>query len=52
MDEKELKEYLKENLSIQIDTFKDYGSKGFIVQLILKDEVISEDRVHTAFWQD
>ncbi len=43
----EIKEYLKENLRIEIseDWYRDYGSSGtsIIVKLVLEGEVLSSD---------
>lgn len=46
MDDKELKEYLKQHLKVEAKYVYRYGSiKRLCVRLKIDDEVISEDRV-------
>lgn len=45
MTEEQLSEYLKNNLSIRINTERDWYSRGIKVELVIDGEVISSDSV-------
>lgn len=50
--EKFIEEYIKNNLSIRIEKYQDYGSKGFDVSLILNNKEISSSYVATEYDRD
>lgn len=53
MDELELKQYLKNHLTISIDTrYVSYDGNKLEVKLMLDDEVISSDYISVSYLQE
>lgn len=52
MSKELIKDYIKENLTVKIDTFGSWEGSGIKIQLLLEDELISRDMIYTKYTRD